>query len=216
MTAFRQEAYKHLVCPLCHAGVEVNGDVIKCTNQSCGKEYGLKNGIPIMLTGGALPEDEASGFYPKILGGTMEDNPSEVFSSYDSWIRTHYLKKYLGGESSDGLILDVCCSKAPFYPYLQQWGFDGRVFGADLLLHQLEIASERGVNAVQANALHLPFEDGHFALTIFTDALVHLMKRHDQEGVLNEIARVLKPGGALFLTATNLGYVAMEFVAERP
>jgi hypothetical protein len=36
------------------------------------------------------------------------------------------------------------------------------------------------------------------------------MKREDQEGVLSEIARVLKPGGTLFMTATNLGYVAIN------
>lgn len=163
-----------------------------------------------MLTGGETPEDEDSGFYPKILGGTMEDNPLPLFANYDSGIRTHYLKKYLDQESAEGPILDICCSKAPFYPYLKQWGFEGKVFGADLLFHQLKSASERGVNAVQANALRLPFEDGHFAYAIFTDALVHLMKREDQEGVLNEIARVLKPGGALLMTATNLTYVAMN------
>jgi ubiquinone/menaquinone biosynthesis C-methylase UbiE len=163
-----------------------------------------------MLTGGEEPEDEDSGFYSRILGGTMEDNPNPVFANYDSSIRTHYLKKYLDQESAEGPILDICCSKAPFYPYLEKWGFEGKVFGADLLFHQLETASKRGVNAVQANALHLPFDDGYFAYAIFTDALVHLMKREDQEGVLNEIARVLRPGGTLLMTATNLSFVAMN------
>ena len=181
-----------------------------CSSASCGRTYNIKNGIPVLLTGGDAPEQEESGFYPKILGGTMEDNPNSVFANYDSAIRVHYLKKHLDDGAVDGLILDVCCSKAPFYPFLKDWGFGGKVFGADLLFHQLETASERGVNAVQANALRLPFADAHFSHAIFTDALVHLMKREDQQGVLNEIARILKPGGLLLMTATNLSYVAIS------
>lgn len=210
MTAVHAEISDSLVCPLCHSRVEATDDSIVCTGTTCGRAYPVKNGIPVMLTGGESPEDEDSGFYPKILGGTMEDNPNPVFANYDAGIRSHYLKKYLEKETTDGPILDICCSKAPFYPYLKEWGFEGKVFGADLLFHQLETASERGVNAVQANALHLPFEDGYFTHAIFTDALVHLLRREDQEGVLNEIARVLKPGGALFMTATNLSFVAVN------
>ena len=210
MTTPYTEYADHLVCPACHSEVSVGQDELACSNSACARSYKVQDGIPILLTGGETPSEEESGYYPKILGGTMEDNPNAVFSDYDAAIRVHYLKKYLDQDNVEGPLLDVCCSKSPFYPYLKQWGFEGRVFGADLLLNQLATAAERGVNAVQANALHLPFPDEHFSHAIFTDALVHIMKPEDQQGVLNEIARVLKPGGALLMTATNLSYVAIS------
>jgi len=210
MTLSLNEYEDHLACPVCGSKLKAQSDKFRCTKDKCAKDYPVQNGIPVMLTGGASPDEEESGFYEKILGGTMEDNPERIFRDYDIAIRTKLLKHYIDeGVSKDDLLLDVCCSKAPFYQFLVKWGFGNRVFGVDLLMHQLCIARDRGVNVVQANALHLPFPDGHFSCVIFTDAIVHLMKREDQQGVINEIARVIKPGGYLLMTATNLSFVAL-------
>ncbi len=204
-----QRLADELICPECHSDVVLAEGRMKCQNIACGRAFPIKGDIPVMLISGNTPENEDSGYYPKVKGGTMEDNPDPGFSSYDARIRTHYLKKYLDGEPKDGRILDLCCSKAPFYPYLETWGYGGKVYGVDLLMDQLQKAYSRGVLTVQANALRLPFPDGYFSKVIFTDALVHLLKREDQQGVFNEIARVLKRSGCLIMTATNLTWVAL-------
>lgn len=199
-----------LVCPGCHKKVTPTDDKgLHCTNDACGLVFPVRNGIPVMLLGGDNPTVETSGYYPKVRGGTMEDNPDSAFTAYDTRIRTHYLRTYLADEPRDGPILDLCCSKAPFYTYLKQWGYGGDVMGVDLLMHQLETAQARGLDVVLANALHLPFPDGRFRIVIFTDALVHLLKREDQQGAFAEITRVLAPGGCLIMTATNLTWVAL-------
>lgn len=133
----------------------------------------------------------------------MEDNPHPGFVAYDSAMRVGFLIKSLAGEASDGPVLDVCCSKAPFYPYLADRGFDGRVYGVDMLIHQLKIARDRGVKAAQGNVLALPYADKYFSAAIFTDALVHLMKAEDRGNAIAEIARVIRPGGVLAMTTTN-------------
>lgn len=215
MTLSLKEFEDHLACPVCGSKLKAQSDRFRCTNDVCAKVYPVQNGIPVMLIGGGTPEEEESGFYEKILGGTMEDNPDQNFRDYDTAIRTKLLKRYIDKcVCEDGLLLDVCCSKAPFYEFLKKWGFGGRVFGADMLMHQLCVAHDRGVNVVQANALHLPYPNAHFSCVIFTDALVHLMKREDQQGVINEIARIIKPGGYLMMTATNLGFVALRAVLQ--
>ena len=101
----------------------------------------------------------------------MEDNPHPGFVAYDSAMRVGFLIKSLAGETSDGPVLDVCCSKAPFYPYLADRGFDGRVYGVDMLIHQLKIARDRGVKAAQGNVLALPYADKYFSAAIFTASI---------------------------------------------
>ena len=200
---------ENLVCPKCKKQVELRDEsFLQCKNSTCNMKYHIRKNIPVMLIGGNLANEE-SGYYPKIKGGTMEDNPNKTFREYDSKIRTHYLRKYIASESRKGLILDVCCSKAPFYGFLKEWGYAEKVFGVDLLFDQLEIAYDRGIKAAQANALHIPFRDNFFSTVIFTDAMVHLLKKEDQEGVLNEIARVLDKDGHLLMTATSLRFVAL-------
>jgi len=165
-----------------------------------------------MLIGGGDLTKEESGFYPKIKGGTMEDNLDNKFRKYDMHIRTHYLKKYISRESKKDFILDVACSKAPFYHFLKEWGYAEKVFGIDLLFNQLEIAYDRGVKTVQANALAIPFPDKYFSKVIFTDTMVHLMNKKDQERVLSEIARILKKDGHLLITVTSFRFAALKGV----
>jgi SAM-dependent methyltransferase len=202
---------EQLVCPLCHAPVELADGRLRCRAVTCGAAYSISpEGIPIMLPHRAAPEDGMTGYYPKVKGGTMEDNPDPGFNAYDARIRVRYLNRYLDEDPPvDGPVLDLCCSKAPFYPYLEKRGLGGNVYGVDLLMHQLVEACSRGVRGVQANALQVPFSDSFFSRVIFTDALVHLLKTRDQEGVFVEIARVLKKGGFLYLTATNLTWAAL-------
>jgi SAM-dependent methyltransferase len=65
------------------------------------------------------------------------------------------------------------------------------VIGVDVSPGQLELARERGVNAVEADAAALPFEDESFdaAVSMFTHTDVE-----DFAAVLREVARVLLPG----------------------
>ncbi|WP_405004381.1 class I SAM-dependent methyltransferase [Kitasatospora purpeofusca] len=51
--------------------------------------------------------------------------------------------------------------------------------------------------AMEGNALALPFEDEHFDRIIISEVMEHIP---DDKGVLNEMFRVLKPGGLLAVT----------------
>jgi SAM-dependent methyltransferase len=92
----------------------------------------------------------------------------------------------------DALILDVACGGGR--PYLTEYGY---VVGLDVSSWLLKIAAEDYGMCVKADASDMPFKDNVFDAVISSDFLGHISPSHKKEAVLNEMARVLKPGGKL-------------------
>ncbi len=68
-----------------------------------------------------------------------------------------------------------------------------------------------GIALVQGDVTELPFRDGHFDAVVCSETLEHVS---DDAAAVNEIARILRPGGWLFVTVPNLWNLArlMEMV----
>lgn len=75
--------------------------------------------------------------------------------------------------------------------------------GVDLSIHACRLARERdpGLNVFHSDAENLPFRDGTFDVAICLQLLEHTPF---PEKVIGEIARVLRSGGRLFLSAPNM------------
>lgn len=101
-------------------------------------------------------------------------------------------------------ILDVATGtgRVP-HDLLQSARFAGRIFGADASQRMLAQAARKlasnsaQVNLVQASAERLPFPDGQFDLVTCLEALEFFTAR---ETAIQEMFRVLRPGGQLFIT----------------
>src|SRR5271156_6502232 len=65
-----------------------------------------------------------------------------------------------------------------------------------------EIAPGHPVTAVQGDALALPFADGIFDRVIASEVLEHIP---DDSAAMRELARVLRPGGAMAVTVPRCG-----------
>lgn len=96
-------------------------------------------------------------------------------------------------------LLDLGCGTGLLADFLAETGqqIEG-IVGADLSAGMLACAHARGLPVVQADAARLPFVTGAFeAVVCFT---VLRLFDDDERPALSEIARVLRPGGLLFLT----------------
>jgi len=100
-----------------------------------------------------------------------------------------------------GKILDVGCGTGGITRDIAI-STDGEVIGIDIDLEKMEIARKvladvPNVKLIEADAKDLPFEDGYFDLVVFHLVLIHI---DDQQAALNEMARVVRPGGIVLAT----------------
>lgn len=91
----------------------------------------------------------------------------------------------LGG--FDGLISKILMQRNP-----------RQVIVVDLDISGLKEAQACGLRSVQASALNLPFKDSSIDHVLCLDLIEHVQ---EDQTVLEEIARVLRPGGKVLLTA---------------
>jgi ubiquinone/menaquinone biosynthesis C-methylase UbiE len=130
---------------------------------------------------------------------------SEAYSLWEYRVGKGILASYADrlGDLAGKRVLDVGCGlggKTVAYAEAK-----ARVTGVDLSERNIAqcavFARERGVDAAFAagDAAHLPFAGGTFDAVIANDSLEHFA---DPEAALRELARVLRPGGSIFLFFT--------------
>lgn len=104
-------------------------------------------------------------------------------------------------------VLEVACGLGGFATVLESRG--ATVCAADFSLAALRIARQKAshdngrssrIELSQADAHHLPFASGAFDLVVSCETIEHLTA---PVAALQEMARVCKPGGMLYLTTPN-------------
>jgi dolichol-phosphate mannosyltransferase len=108
--------------------------------------------------------------------------------------RVRHVTGLLAGE---GRVLDVGCGSSRIIAALPP----GSV-AVDVRLEKLRVARQYGRALVQASATRLPFGDDSFPCVVCSQVLEHVPK---SQGVLDELVRVLRPGGRLVLGTPDYG-----------
>jgi ubiquinone/menaquinone biosynthesis C-methylase UbiE len=111
------------------------------------------------------------------------------------------------------LFLDVGCGAGTYTRWLVDQGV--RATGIDYSLPTLLKARERSAPSTSfcaADAVHLPFRDATFDGVLCFGLLQAVS---DSAPVVGELARVLKPGGALWIDALNRGGIAAQVSRAR-
>lgn len=102
-------------------------------------------------------------------------------------------------DMQDGLVLDVGCGTGSAYPLLKEFG---TVIGVDNNHRAIEFAKQRGYKKVIiGDACDLPLDNEQFDLVVALDLIEHLS---DEKTFIDELVRVLKPGGVLFVTTAAI------------
>lgn len=105
--------------------------------------------------------------------------------------------------ASRGAVLDIASGTGQLLPCLEP--FADRVYACDLT-PEMMLVSRRAhgefATFVQADATNLPFPDRSFQ-TVVSSRFLHLFPNDRQDAFLQEMARVLEPGGILVVDFYN-------------
>ncbi len=119
------------------------------------------------------------------------------------------VQRYLG--RAEGAALDVGCGAGEFVAYLGSLGFQAH--GVDLSENAVAYTQQRCPEATvcQASAEDgLPFPPEQFTLVMATEVVEHLL---EPQQAINQMARVLRPGGVLILTTPYHGVLKNLWLA---
>ena len=113
------------------------------------------------------------------------------------------LREVLRGVSSPASIVDVGCGDGTATAVAAQANPGHRIVGLDWSADALLRARAHGLALIRAEAEPggLPIASGHADVVIMSELIEHLV---DPDSVLEEVRRVLKPGGTLLLSTPNL------------
>jgi ubiquinone/menaquinone biosynthesis C-methylase UbiE len=149
----------------------------------------------------------------------------ESFFDTDEWVqialtrdpeRTEREVAFVASQLEPGArVLDLACGTGRIAVPLAARGFD--VHGLDISERVLEVARRDapGLDFRQGDMRELPWEDGSFdaVLNLWT-AFGYFESQAEDERVLAEIARVLRPGGTLVLDTANQVALVRGFQRE--
>jgi SAM-dependent methyltransferase len=112
----------------------------------------------------------------------------------------------IAGLPSSGAMLDVGCGSGQTMAWFQEMHPGWSTCGIDVAPEGVEAAAGAGLNAIVGSGLDLPFEPDSYDLVITLDVLQHLPLPDGDETCLREIARVLRPGGWLFIRTNSQAF----------
>jgi SAM-dependent methyltransferase len=105
-------------------------------------------------------------------------------------------------------ILDAGCGTGGMLSWLSRYAGAGKAIGIDLVSDAIQFCRARGHRyLLQASVEDLPFQDSTFDLVTSFDVLVQLPGAESDVRAINEIHRVLRPGGIAFVRAAAYNWM---------
>ena len=147
--------------------------------------------------------EELGRYYPKVYyrssDGTRFPGAVEFLQRLLYASRARQVERMLGGRA--GRVLDVGCGPGWLLKAFERRGWEAK--GTELSVEAAAFAREGlGLDVESRELEDLAFPEDSFDAVILWHVLEHLPA---PEAVLREVARILKPGGVLFLGVPNWG-----------
>lgn len=136
---------------------------------------------------------------PDLEKAALRGEPSYVWRSGQQ--RRLEMIIQAAGERISGRVMEDGCGVGLYLKHLQEYG--GQVTGLDFDRERTVDSAGLGLAVVQAAGENLPYSDNDFDLVLSNEVIEHVQS---DRRTVEEMVRVLKPGGRLVLFCPNRGY----------
>ena len=177
-------------CPACHG--RLSGAASSLTCASCGRRYESSASDYLDLRPAESFAERTKYLDESLHADARYERVSPPLLG--SKIRNDMLRAYLS-PSPDDLVVDLGCGSGRALLWNRDWG--ARTVGVDISPFFAQEA-RRDVDLLLGDLRRLPFGDGTFTKAYSLDVLEHLSPEA-LRAVLAEAARVIAPGGLLFV-----------------
>jgi SAM-dependent methyltransferase len=177
-------------CPACHGSL--NGQPSALTCAACGRQYGGPSPDFLDLRPKEGFEEQTKYLDEALHADARHERVSPPLLG--SKIRNDMLREFLVPQPGD-LIVDLGCGSGRGLLWNRDWG--AHAVGVDIAPFFAQ-ESRQQVDLLLGDLRRLPFADGTFTKAYSLDVLEHLSPEA-LRGMLKEAARVLIPGGRLFV-----------------
>jgi SAM-dependent methyltransferase len=177
-------------CPECHGTLNHSSGAVTCA--SCGRTYGSGSGDFLDLRPQVAFEERTKYLDEALHADARHERVSPPLLG--SKIRNDMLRKFLAPTSSD-VVADLGCGSGRALMWNRDWGSTN--VGIDIAPFFAHDARQQ-VDLVIGDLRRLPFADATFTKAFSLDVLEHLSPEA-LRGMLTEAARVIAPGGSLFV-----------------
>jgi len=148
----------------------------------------------------------ADEYYASLVAGIAVSGESpEYFSEYKIADIARECRQLLGAHEADVQILDFGAGIGNSVPYVRQHFASARLTCLDLSQRSLEVAEKRFAGQAQYvrfDGARIPFADHQFDIA-YAMCVFHHINHADHVALLQELNRVIKPGGSLFIFEHN-------------
>ena len=188
---------ENMICVNC--GYEkLQSSITQITCFACGQVFSIKDGIPDMLL-----EKNAKDRNIQINVDFYDKNAplyDKEWAEYEEWqveLREKFIH-HAKSQASVPYIVELACGPGRDLEYFNKHGC--KMVGADLSYGQLSLAQKKvDVPLFRTDMCSLPFGSNLFDALWCCVALIHV-SRINASKALQQMVRVLKPGGVLFIS----------------
>jgi len=176
----------------------------------------------VLFTKGAVPYFKCLSCHVCFSGKTLTgEETKELYKYYSSTasivskklnqLRYDTLFDRLAQYKKTSRLLDIGCGRGEFLKAAEKNGW--KAIGSEFSQEAIELCKRDNLEVVSGKLSEVNFPENHFDVICMQEVIEHIDEKPEE--IFNEISRILRPGGVLYLTTPNFNGITRRLIGSK-